>query len=124
MEAKRNSSRGIIRCPDLARVKEDEIVAELSNQNVIETRYICVCRDGIQRDTNTIVLKFNTAILPKVLKVGYLKVPVDLHIPNPLQRYKCLSLGTMRGNAQLMTTVRDVKQMNWKHTIPNHAINQ
>ena len=88
-----NSSRGIIRCPDLAGVKEDEIVDELSTQNVIEARRIRVFRDGIQRDTNTIVLKFNTAILPKVLKVGYLKVSVDLYIPNPLQCYKCFKFG-------------------------------
>ena len=88
-----NSSRGIIRCPDLAGVDEAEIVTELSTQNVIEARRIRVFRDGIRRDTNTIVLKFRTAILPKTLKVGYMKVPVDLYIPNPLQCYKCFKFG-------------------------------
>ena len=88
-----NSSRGIIRCPDLAGVEESEIVFELSNQNVIEARRIRVYRDNIRRDTNSIILKFNTAILPKTLKVGYLKVPVDIYIPNPLQCYKCFKFG-------------------------------
>ena len=88
-----NSSRGIIRCPDLACVDEAEIVTELSTQNVIEARRIHVFRDGIRRDTNTIVLKFRTAILPKTLKVGYMKVPVDLYIPNHLQCYKCFKFG-------------------------------
>ena len=73
-----NSSRGIIRCPDLAGVQEEEIVSEHSSQGVIEARRICVYRDNVRRDTNTIILKFNTAILPKVLKIGYLKVPVDV----------------------------------------------
>ena len=54
---------------------------------------IRVFRDGIRKDTNTIVLKFKTAILPKTLKIGYLKVPVDIYIPNPLQCYRCFKFG-------------------------------
>ena len=64
-----NTSRGIIQCPDLARVTEEE------------------------RSTNTIVLTFSTSILPKFLKVEYLKVPVDIYIPNPLQCYACFKYG-------------------------------
>ena len=82
-----NTKRGIIRCPDLASVSEEEIVLELSNQHVTAARRISVYRDGIRRETNTIVLTFNSAILPKSLKVGYLNVGVDLYIPNPLQCY-------------------------------------
>ena len=52
-----------------------------------------VTRDGVKRETNTIILNFQTAIIPKVLKVGYLKVPVDLSIPNPLQCYSCFKFG-------------------------------
>ena len=88
-----NSSTGILRCPDLAGVDEEEIVSELADQNVIEARRIRVFRDGFRRDTNTIVLKFKTAILPKTMKVGNMKVPVDLYIPHPLQCYKCFKFG-------------------------------
>ena len=88
-----NTTRGIIRCPDLAGVSEAEIVEELSNQHVTAARRITVFRDGIKRETNTIVLTFNSAILPKSLKVGYLNVGVDLYIPNPLQCYSCYKYG-------------------------------
>ena len=88
-----NSSRGLIRCPDLSGVDEEEIVKELASQNGIEARRIRVFRDGIRKDTNTIVLKFKTAILPKTLKIGYLKVPVNIYIPNPLQCYRCFKFG-------------------------------
>ena len=88
-----NTTRGIIRCPDLAGVSEEEIVLELSNQHVTAARRISVYRDGIRRETNTIVLTFNSAILPKSLKVGYLNVGVDLYIPNPLQCYTCYKYG-------------------------------
>ena len=80
-----NTSKGIIRCPDLAGISEEEITSELSDQNVTAARRITIFRDGIKKPTNTIVLTFNTAILPKCLKVGYLRVTVDLYIPNPLQ---------------------------------------
>ena len=88
-----NTSRGIIRCPDLAGVSEEEIVHELSMQQVTGARRITVFRDGIRRETNTIVLTFNSAILPKSLKIGYLNVGVDLYIPNPLQCYNCFKYG-------------------------------
>ena len=83
-----NESRGIIRCPDSAGVSEDEIVAELSSQNVSEARRI-----SVKKSTNTIVLTFRTAILPKTLKVGYLNVGIDIYIPNPLQCYSCFKFG-------------------------------
>ena len=61
-----NTSRGIIRCPDLAGVSEEEIVHELSMQQVTGDRRITAFREGIRRETNTIVLTLNSAILPKV----------------------------------------------------------
>ena len=88
-----NTSRGIIRCPDLAGVSEEEIVSNLADQNVTAARRITIFRDNVRRNTNTIVLTFNTSILPRVLKVGYLKVPVDMNIPNPLQCYACFKFG-------------------------------
>ena len=88
-----NTSRGIIRCPDLAGVSIDDIIDGLADQNVIQARRITITRDGIKRETNTIILTFQTAIIPKTLKVGYLKVPIDLYIPNPLQCYTCFKFG-------------------------------
>ena len=88
-----NKSGGIIRCPDLAGIPEEEIVSELAGQNVTEARRITVWRDGVKRSTNTIVLTFRTALLPKALKVGYLNVAVDMYIPNPLQCYSCFRFG-------------------------------
>ena len=96
-----NTSRGIIRCPDLAGVSIDDIIDGLSDQNVIQARRITITRDGIKRERNTIILTFQTAIIPKTLKVGYLKVPVDnvIHV---------LSLGIMKADATLVVTTNYV----------------
>ena len=84
-----NKSRGI-RCPDLAGVSEDKLL--LSSQAKMFLK-LAVYQSGetVSKEVliNTIVLTFRTVILPKTLKVGYLKVGVDIYIPNPLQCYSC-----------------------------------
>ena len=119
-----NSSRGIIRCPDLAGVEESEIVFELSNQNVIEARRIRVYRDNIRRDTNSIIVKFNNAILPKTLKVGYLKVSVHIYIPNPLQCYKCFKFGHHERQCNADEHCKRCGANENESYILNHAITQ
>ena len=96
-----NTSKGIIRCPDLSDISVKEIASELADQNVTAARRITFFRDSVSRPTNTIILTFNTAILPKYLKVGYLKVAVDVYIPNPLQCYCCYKFGHHERNCKL-----------------------
>ena len=96
-----NTSKGIIRCPDLSDISEEEIAMELADQNVTAARRITFFRDSVRRPTNTIVLTFNTATLPKYLKVGYLKVAVDVYVPNPLQCYCCYRFGHHERNSKL-----------------------
>ena len=55
---------------------------------------------------NSIILKFNTAILPKVLKIEYLKVPVDVYIPNPLQCSSALNSDIMNVNVMPILVMR------------------
>ena len=88
-----NTSWGIIRCSDLAGVSTSDIIEGLADQNVTNARRNIITIDGVKRETNTLILTFQTAIITKVLEVGYLKVPVDLYIPNPLQCYSRFKFG-------------------------------
>ena len=74
-----NTSRGIIRCPDPAGVSTEDIIEGLADQNVTNARRIIVTRDGDKRETNTIILTFQSAIIPEVLKVGYLNIRGLIH---------------------------------------------
>ena len=56
-------------------------------------RRIKVRRDDALKDTNTFVFTFNTSVLPKQLKVAFLRVSVDPYIPNPLRCYACQVFG-------------------------------
>ena len=88
-----NSSKGVIRCPDLSGVPEEEIKTELASQEVSAVRRISFSKDGNRIPTNTIVLTFSNPTLPKTIRVGYLVVKVNVYIPNPLRCFDCQKFG-------------------------------
>ena len=87
--ASHNSCKGVGCCPDLQWVSEDEILDNMREQSVINVRRIKIRCDGTLKDTITFVFTFNRPVLPKQLKVAFLRVFVDPHIPNPLRCYAC-----------------------------------
>lgn len=91
-----NSSKGVIRCPDLKGVSEVEIRDELKSQGVVEVRRAMFRKDGNLVPTNTIFLTFCTPDLPQAIKVGYLRVKVALYVPSPLRCFKCQKFGHVR----------------------------
>ena len=93
LHASLNTCKGVVRCPDLKGVSEQEILEEMREQGVINVRRIKIRRDGSLKDTNTFVFTFNTSILPKQLKVAFLRVSIDPYIPNPLRCYQCQVFG-------------------------------
>ena len=91
-----NSSKGVIRCPDLKGVSEEEIKTELASQGVTEVHRVTI-RKGTERvSTNTLFLTFCNPVLPPVLKVGYLNVRVQLYVPSPMRCFKCQKFGHVR----------------------------
>ena len=88
-----NFSKGVIRCPDLSGLSEEEILAELTPQGVSGVRRISFSKDGKRIPTNTLVLTFNNPKLPFNIKVGYLIVRVQVYIPNPLRCFDCQKFG-------------------------------
>ena len=88
-----NSSRGVIRCRDLAGMSENDIRDELKDQGVTHVRRVNRKVDGQIKATNTLFLTFCQSTLPKDIRIGYLKVNVEPFIPNPLRCFKCQKFG-------------------------------
>ena len=88
-----NSSRGTIRCQELFNLSVLEIRDELKTQGVAEVHYVNVKNEGKVVPTNTQFLTFNRPDMPKEIKAGYLKVKVDLFVPNPLRCFNCNKFG-------------------------------
>ena len=88
-----NTSRGVIRSRDIADCNIEEIVEELQPQGVTAASIIHV-RDGdSRRRTNTVILTFASPQPPKYITAGYLRVPVEPYIPNPLRCFNCQKYG-------------------------------
>jgi len=79
----------VLRSRDIADCNVEEIVEELHPQGVTAASIIHVhVRDGdSRRRTNTVILTFASPQPPKHITAGYLRVPVEPYIPNPLPTY-------------------------------------
>ena len=85
-----NTYKGIIRCKPLVDCQKEEVLAEMKSQGVVNIENISVeDSSGGRRSTNTFGVTFRLPTLPKHVIVGYMRVPVDLYIPNPLHCFKC-----------------------------------
>ena len=68
-----NSSRGVIRCRDLADMTEVEIRDELKDQGVVGVNRVTL-KERKVIPTSTLFLTFGSPEFPKEITVGYLKV--------------------------------------------------
>ena len=89
----KNSVKGVIFCPDLRGVFEEEIVEGMEKEGVVQARRIRRKEQGALVDTDTVVLTMNRLVLPERVKVGYLSVPIRLFIQDPIRCYKCQAFG-------------------------------
>lgn len=88
-----NSSKGVIRCPDLQDMTEEDIQEELADQGVVKVQRVFITKGSSKIPTNTLFLTFASANLPESVKVGYLNVRVTLFVPSPLRCFKCQKFG-------------------------------
>ena len=95
-----NYKKGIMRCPDLRDCPTEEILENLKSQCVTDVKRIMATRDGIRSGTNTLILTFNLSQLPQSIKIGYLTVPLEVFVPNPLRCFKCQRFGHHKDRCQ------------------------
>ncbi|GBL69136.1 hypothetical protein AVEN_215727-1 [Araneus ventricosus] len=88
-----NVSRGVLSNHDFIHVTEAEFLEELRDQNVCAARRINIRRDGRLIPTQHVVLTFQTPVLPKSIKAGYINCKLRPYIPNPLRCFKCQRFG-------------------------------
>lgn len=95
-----NSSKGVIFCPDMCWLKEQEVVEGLCDYKVTEVFFF----KRIPRSTDPgsskeprpyglAIITFNTQEPPKKIRYGFEQVEVRPYIPNPKKCRKCHKLG-------------------------------
>ncbi|XP_055924530.1 uncharacterized protein LOC129956622 [Argiope bruennichi] len=91
-----NFSRAVVSEQSLVQHSDTELVEELRSQGVCAARRIHVRRDGRLIPTKHVVLTFETPVLPKFIRAGYLRCNIRPYIPNPLRCYQCQRYGHSR----------------------------
>jgi len=95
-----NSVKGIIRSVQLLETREEEILEELQSPGVTGVRRIKARREGVLQNTAAIILTFGLTALPTHIKCGWMRLPVDMYIPNPLRCFQCQRFGHHRANCR------------------------
>ena len=88
-----NFCKGVVRSRDLKNCSEAEMKEQLKDQFVTDVKRIHVSRNGNQILTNTFILQFNIPTVPPTIKAGFLNIPVEPYVPNPLRCFKCQRFG-------------------------------
>ncbi|MCG8070208.1 MAG: hypothetical protein JAY84_20385 [Candidatus Thiodiazotropha taylori] len=97
-----NSSKGIIRDPNLRKETEENILNYLKPQGVTHVKRFKIKKNGEYIQTNTLLLTFNTVVAPKSLKIFYQIIPVELYVPNPLRCFNCQKFGHHENNCPVI----------------------
>ncbi len=86
-----NSCKGVVRDRDLADSPPEQIIKYV--EHVIDVKRIISKRNGVPTPTNTLILTFDTPVLPKKIRAGYLEISVSPYIPSPLRCFECQRFG-------------------------------
>lgn len=88
-----NSSKGVIRCPDIEHMTEEEILAGLKDQRVT---FVAIMKRKIGDtlvNTKAAVVTFSTTKIPRSVDFGLYPVLVDQYIPKPMRCTTCMKIG-------------------------------
>ena len=94
-------------------MSELEIWDELKDQNLDRVHRVIVRKNEEVIPANTLFLTFSSPDLPKKIKVGYLRMKVEIFVPNPLGCFNCNRFG--HKSARCKTTAKGVRCAKEKH---------
>ena len=89
-----NQSKGFVLCREFKILSDEEIINELSSQNVIAIKRIKYRNDKKEEtESGSYIITFSTTSIPEFLYVAWERVRVREFIPAPLRCFICLKLG-------------------------------
>lgn len=96
-----NSTRCVISCRDLMKMKDDnEILECLKDQNITGIRRI-TRRVGDNREvTPTVILTIGSTTIPEHIDIGYQRIRTRPYYPAPMICYQCYQFGHTRQRCQ------------------------
>lgn len=88
-----NQSKGVVFCRDLLRYSEERLLQEFREEGVIAVHRFQKKVDGVLTPTPSLLLTFNSLVLPNTLDTAWYALPVKAYIPNPRRCFHCQNFG-------------------------------
>lgn len=89
-----NHTRGIARCDACMFLSEEELLDGLKDQKVTKVEIMKRKNDkGQIINTRSVILTFNSTVLPRKVDIGYFTERVELYIPKPTRCMNCMRIG-------------------------------
>ena len=114
-----NTSKGVLRTPELKNTTREELLTQLKKQGVTDARMVTIKKNGEMIRVNTAILTFNRPTPPATLKVGFERCTVQPYVPSPLRCSNANSLDTTKITAVKRRCARSVHNLTIK-TPPAH----
>ena len=88
-----NTSKGVLKTPELKNTTREELIDQLKQQGVTDARMVTIKKNDVIIKVNTAILTFNRPTPPANIKVGFVRCTVQPYVPSPLRCFKCQQFG-------------------------------
>ena len=117
-----NTSKGVLRTPELKNTTREELLTQLKKQGVTDARMVTIKKNGEMIRVNTAILTFNRPTPPATLKVGFERCTVQPYVPSPLRCFKCQQFGHQQDNCSKAKVCAKCAQPDHQDTACTSAI--
>ena len=118
-----NTSKGVLRTPELKNTTREELLTQLKKQGVTDARMVTIKKNGEMIRVNTAILTFNRPTPPATLKVGFERCTVQPYVPSPLRCFKCQQFGHHQDNCSKAKVCAKCAQPDHQDTACTSAMN-
>ena len=88
-----NQSKGVVFCRDLLRYSEERLLQEMTVEGVVAVHRFQKKVDNIMTPTPSLLLTFNSLVLPPSIHCAWYNLPVKAYVPNPRRCFHFQSFG-------------------------------
>lgn len=78
----------------------EELKRHLKGGEIVIAQRLKTTREGMKKDSETVLIEFEGEHMPKKVYLGYMSYPVRMYVPKPLRCFNCQRFGHIANNCK------------------------
>jgi len=78
----------------------EELKRHLKGGEIVMAQRLKTTREGVKKDSGTVLIEFEGDNMPKKVYLGYMSYPVRMYVPRPLRCFNCQRFGHIANNCR------------------------